>query len=524
MRPFLPAARLAAALCAVSAACADRVPSLLPATDPAPAPANAAVLRCTVAVRAGTLACERVGPPSAVRGVILGGQGVNVRLASSGTSYDAGTQILRSDVTVQNLTGQALGTTDGYLPAPEGVRVFFASAPIATAGFGAVTVDNPDGTGVFTSSGQAYFQYDGVLLPGDTTAAREWRFSIPPTVETFAFTVHVNAPVPREQGWVKLAPIAPSMQVGDTIAMSAAVRTVTGKPAAGPVAWTTSDSAVATVSAAGVLTGTGPGTATITAASGGRSGHVTVVVTAESETPPPTIVSFTVSPEDVTADGGDTVWAEVHVRSPIGISQVWAVVAAPHDGMFLQCFPQQVSGTPFDGVFRCSMVIPAGANHGAWTSGLWASNPTQRGLGPDDLLAAGDPVLLSVRSPNEDFTPPAGTGLAFHPDTVRAGDSVTVDVSFTEAGVGANQGGAIFFNEDSPNVLIGCGTNNLVAGTAHAGTFRCTFVVPAGTVPGTWNGLVQLIDANSNVGYTQQAELEAAGSHTTLIVLAPGSP
>src|SRR4028119_460461 len=98
-----------------AAACTDSNPA---ATPPAPIPDPAqqvAALSCAVDVRAAPLACRSAQPGGAsdARSVILGGQGINLRLASSGTAYDAGTQILRSDVTVENLTTQMLATTDG---------------------------------------------------------------------------------------------------------------------------------------------------------------------------------------------------------------------------------------------------------------------------------------------------------------------------------------------------------------------------------------------------------------------------
>jgi len=529
MRPFLPASRLAAALCAaaVSAACADRGPSLLPATDPAPALANAAVLRCTVAVRAGTLACERVGPPSGVRGVILGGQGVNVRLASSGTSYDAGTQILRSDVTVQNLTGQPLGTTNGYLPAAEGVRVFFAAGPAVTSGSGAVSVANADGTDVFTAAGQAYFRYDGVLLPGDTSAAREWRFSVAPTVGSFAFTVLVAAPVPNEAGSVALSPIAPSLQVGHAVPMEASVRRTTGAVVPGaPVTWSTSDSAVATVDAAGVVTGTGAGSAIITATSGARSGRVTVEVTAG--TPPPTIVWLELSPRVVTANGVDTLWAQARITSPVDVPSAFFAVSVAF-GNSAQCNGGLASGTPRDGVYRCGMVLPAGANYGVWVlNALSAWNGTFRQMYLTDMKDAGADPFVSVRSPDEDVTAPALTGFGFAPDTARPGvDTVVVEFGASDAGVGTLQVDAIFRNDaDEPGVVHGCGVaGQPVSGTPQAGTFRCVFPVRADALPGSFRVIyVTLRDGNGNTRTLYTPELEAAGWPTVLTVVAPDTP
>jgi len=64
--------------------------------------------------------------------------------------------------------------------------------------------------------------------------------------------------------------------------------------------WTSSDTTIATVSSAGVVTGVAPGTATITAASGGISGSTTVTVT------PATLQSIAVTPANPSIAKGST--------------------------------------------------------------------------------------------------------------------------------------------------------------------------------------------------------------------------
>jgi hypothetical protein len=190
---------LLAGFAAAAAACTDRNPAGLreSPSETVPPPVHAA-LQCRIDVRAEMLACAPPAPETApgVSPLIIGGQGTNVRLASSGTSYDSATSTFRTNVTVENLMAQALGTTDGAFPAPGGVRVFFHSAPAATGGTGEVAVANADGEEMFTAAAQKYFRYAGLLAPGDTTVPREWRFSVPSTVTHFSFTVFVAAAVP----------------------------------------------------------------------------------------------------------------------------------------------------------------------------------------------------------------------------------------------------------------------------------------------------------------------------------------
>ncbi|HEU4562457.1 MAG TPA: Ig-like domain-containing protein [Longimicrobium sp.] len=525
-----PFPRRAAALCAIAlaaAACSDRIPS---APVAAPASPVAATLRCTVTVRAGTVACEpvRSGNPAA-RGVLLGGQGVNVRLTSSGTAYDTATQTLRTSVTVQNLTAQPLGTTNGYTPSPDGVRVFFHQKPVVQTGSGTVTVANPDGIGIFTSSNQPYFQYDGILFPDETTPAREWRFNVPLSVTSFVFLVYVHAPAPSERGWIELSPMAPSLQVGETLVLADSVRHATGQVLPGfPVTWTTSDGAVATVDAGGQVTAVGTGSATITASGGGRSGSVTLMVTAPPDPPLPTIVSVAVVPGQVMATGEDTVWAIGRFAAADSVYSSTFVLNGP-GGNQLQCFGTLVGGDAAAGEHRCPLVIPAGASGGVWV--LTAVIVNARGSGSRDvnlaqMRAAGAMPLVSVQSPAQDVEAPVLASFAFAPDTARAGaDTVVVDIGVTDAGRGAAQATAIFRNDlDGPGVVHGCGTGGLDSGTPQSGVFRCAFGVRPNASPGTYRVIyIELIDMNGNIRYLYTPDLQAAGFPTELTVL-PADP
>ena len=265
------------------AACNDGGGPVAPAPAPT-GPVELARIRCTGHAGTPSLACAPETPGAGGAGaLIVGGQGTYVQLTSSNVSYNAGTQIFAFDVTVANLLAQAMGTADGTTPAAEGVRVFFHSGP--TAASGTASVANADGVGTFTSTGQPYFQYagaalgaDGILSPSETSSAKGWQLSVPPGT-TFTFTLYVSADVPFPDGYVDVTPPADTVAEGGTLALSATVRTAVGNPVAGAtVSWGTSDAAVATVDAAGVVTGVAQGTATITATAGARGGAASVVV------------------------------------------------------------------------------------------------------------------------------------------------------------------------------------------------------------------------------------------------------
>lgn len=184
----------AVAALVVLASC-DRLGMTPEALPDVPQPQALRVLTCEASVSAGSVTCGDAAPGGGARFALYGGQGTHVRLRSTDVAYNAGTGIFSFNTTLENLLPQAIGTTDGVTPAPEGVRVFFHSGPTATGGTGSASVANADGTGSFTTSGQPYFQWSEIVQPGDTSSVKPWQLSIPATVTTFVFSVAISAPV-----------------------------------------------------------------------------------------------------------------------------------------------------------------------------------------------------------------------------------------------------------------------------------------------------------------------------------------
>jgi hypothetical protein len=87
-------------------------------------------------------------------------------------------------------------------------------------------------------------------------------------------------------GAVAVSPALDSIPVGQTAQFTAAVTDLHGAPLSGaPLAWSSSDPAVAMVDVNGLASGVAIGTATITATSGGASGSATLVVTNPNHPP-----------------------------------------------------------------------------------------------------------------------------------------------------------------------------------------------------------------------------------------------
>jgi len=137
------------------------------------------------------------GPGDGPAAAVLGGQGTYISLESANVTYED--EIFSADVTVRNLLTQSLGTADGAEVDEEGVRIFFIGDPVAVpAAAGPVTLQNADGTAVFTKPDQPFFRYPQALGPGRTSLPRNWRWQVPDGVDSFTFSVFVAASVARE--------------------------------------------------------------------------------------------------------------------------------------------------------------------------------------------------------------------------------------------------------------------------------------------------------------------------------------
>ena len=307
------------------AACRDQPTGITPPPPAEPPPSPDAALQCTADVAGGTVACRSgdagasrslaAGTPGATAAtaaagsIILGGQRVYVFLNSFNVVYNPVDSTFRFDVTVANLIGQPLNTSDGTSAAPEGIRVFLHSGPVATGGTGIVEVDNADGLDTFTGAGQPYFQYDTLLAPGDTSAAKRWVFRVPPTVSTFGFTLYVWARVRHPDGWVRVAPDSVALDLGnpgrtrDTLV--ATVYDRVGNATAEAVTWSSDYPGTASVGSTGIVQGVTVGGATVTASAGSRTPAAIPVSVAHSGLRLQRVASGLENPLYVAAPPGD---------------------------------------------------------------------------------------------------------------------------------------------------------------------------------------------------------------------------
>ncbi len=128
-----------------------------------------------------------------------------------------------------------------------------------------------------------------------------------------SITVTTSAPVPVAS--VSVSPAADTLQVGQTQQLTATARDANGNVLTGrAVTWSSSNTAVATVSSTGLVRAVAAGSASIRATSEGRTGTSAITVTAA----PPTVATVTISPSSASVEQGATVQLTATARNASG--------------------------------------------------------------------------------------------------------------------------------------------------------------------------------------------------------------
>jgi hypothetical protein len=321
---------------------------------------------------------------------------------------------------------------------------------------------------------------------------------------------------------------------GDATALAATARDSTGAVLAGrSVVWSTSSAATAAVSESGMVTGKALGTATITATSEGKSASAEVTVTTDERTPPRLVgFSFAPSQVDVTAAPA-TVELTVHATDGgLGISHFGVGFQGASPVTAVGCSGGMygngtlVSGTPEDGVWTCTLTFPRGAAAGVWAVphvSLIDGAGNQSTYNTAMLAAAGLPTTVTVVNTAPPETPPALTGLSFSPGSVNVGDAdATVEITIAgTASAGVHQA-YVDMRSTRGSLSRPCFSTTPASGTARAGTWKCSIIIPHRAPGGTWNvGVVKLTDSVGQDTQLTMPQVAALGLPTSFEVLSP---
>lgn len=301
------------------------------------------------------------------------------------TGVAAGTAIISA-----TSGGKSGSATVTVVPVPVGsVSVAPSSAtlvPTQVVGLSAVVRDENSVvvtdravTWASSNSGVATVSPSGVVTavaPGTATitATSEGR--------TGAASITV-APMPV--GSVIVSPPTATVTAGQTVSFSATVRDTSGAVVTDRVVtWRSSNTAVATVSAAGVVTGVTPGVVTITATSEARSGSAAVTVL------PVPVATVTLDPTSVTLEPGQTAPLSATTKSADGTVLTGRTVTFSSDNV-------SVASVSSDGIV--TGVAPGAATITATSEGKTATT----------TVTVQPTVASVVVSPNEVFIRRNGT-------------------------------------------------------------------------------------------------------------------
>jgi len=187
---------------------------------------------------------------------------------------------------------------------PDGVSLFSSQRKQFTA-YGRTEAGDSVAVAVSWSSSGGTISSSGVYVAGPTpghfgVVATQTGGSVAGSAALTVWAVPVAA--------VAVSPSSTSVQAGGTVQLAAATTDSVGAVLSGrAVTWGSSNTAVALVSAGGLVTGVATGTAAITATSEGKSGTATVTVTTLPPPPPAPVASVIVSPASSSLQVGGTV-------------------------------------------------------------------------------------------------------------------------------------------------------------------------------------------------------------------------
>ena len=351
--------------------------------------------------------------------------------ATTGVVAPVGAGTATITATIEGVGGTATVTVSAPAPAPVAtVAVTPATASVAVGATQALAAATRDAAGNVLTGRAVSWQSSApaaatVSATGVVTAVAPGTATITATSEgqSGTATITVPAPPPASVATVAVTPATPTVAVGATQQLTATPRDAAGTALTGrgPTTWASSNANVATVSAAGLVTAVGPGTATVTATIEGVVGSATATVPAPPAAPvatvavtPPTVTvavgataQFTATTSDAAGNvltGRAVVWASSNVNVAT-VTQAGVVTAVAAGTATIRATSEGVVGS-------AAVTVPAPPPAPV---ARVAISPTNRTIEVDDTLqfsaatfgAAGQPLTGRSCTFSVDPTPGA---------------------------------------------------------------------------------------------------------------------
>ena len=446
--------------------------------------------------------------------------------------------LLRGDVTITATSGSASGAIQlrvrpvpvasvTVTPAADTLRVGESVQLIATArdAAGNVLTGRPP---VWTTSNAAIVQVSAAgmvtaLAPGEATV----RAGVDGTIATAVITV-ATVPVAT----VEIFPSEPVVILaGEAAFLTAVARGADRGVLSGrPVQWSSANEAVATVSAAGVVTGVSAGTTSVTATVEGKTAQVPVIIRIPGQdAAAPEITSFSVQPQTVDVSGGPGTFTFTFAARDYGsgVTNVFVSLNYPaNPGSVPGCAGTRVGGTQYEGTWSCTITFPRNSPSRTWQVDYISAQDVEGNrvqLSNAAVAARGWPSQVTVTGAAPDEAAPTLASFSFTPATVNVANGPG-SVTFTIAGrdVGGTGISGVFVSLNYPNnpgATRSCSSSQPASGTRTDGVFQCTVIFPQGSPARTWNvEYISLTDQVGNVYRPFQGELQSRGYATTVQV------
>ncbi len=282
------------------------------------APPPASVARVDVAPSTATVSVGATQPLSATvrdaAGGVLGDRAVTWSSSRPDVATVSGsgvvTAVAQGTAMISAASEGVIGTATVTVPAPAPARVTRVdvtpgSATVAVGATQTLTATPRDAGGAALTGRTVTWSSSAngvatVNASGVVTAVAAGTATITATSEGVSGTATITVPAPTT-AVVEVAPNSKSLVVGQTQQLTATPRTASGAPLSGrPVAWTSTNTSVATVNNAGLVTAVAAGTATIRATIDGVIGSSAITVTAVP------VFRVAVVPKTWTMKKGDT--------------------------------------------------------------------------------------------------------------------------------------------------------------------------------------------------------------------------
>ena len=257
-------------------------------------------------------------------------------------------------------------------------------------------------------------------------------------------------------------------------------------------------------------------------------GCATIANTAtSSDSTPPTVTGFTITPHEVDTDTGDqTVTVRLHLTDDqAGVDELvrhaeWCGsfnLNSAVGGQGLWSMLHRVSGTDMDGEYEGSCVLRKGSMAGLWRASITVMDRLGNSVNLlpgelEDLFGAGRAEVTNAADAS-DTTPPQITSFTVTPgevDTEDGEQTVVVRMHVTDDFAGVNASGDYadlvlatqFYFEPLIGTQRAYGMPERVSGTDLDGVYEAVVTLPRSSKEGVWRvGHLALVDKVGNMVY-----------------------